>query len=834
MLLILGLGVGTFLSIRIANRSAVEGFRLFTESLKGESDWILEAPGGIPVQTLPVIREALGSLPVEMFPVLERSLTRVPGNARGPAEGTASVRLLGLDLVQLRPVASLIEGQGDDSFWDILHQDDHLLLSPFLAEKWNLRIGESVRLILQGSTETFTLKGLLPEVLDGQPLPKNLAVIDLRALLQRLEKDTIDRVEFLVPEGQRRDQVVKAVGDILRTTEVHSGRLRSPRDQQVDGASMTAAFRLNLTVLSLIALLVGMYLIAQTLDATVSRRRREIATLRSLGIPSKEIFRLWIAEALLYGVAAGIIGILIGALLSTVTVEAVTTTVRALYRDTVQSATKVTSGDVISGLLLGIGGSFLAAWIPARDAASTPPAQFLRLGKRIPPFPIFQHPWMGTAAIIAGAGLLLLPPWQRGPGVQVPVAGYGAAFLWLTGGTLLTVGSLKWIGSGIHRCFRDSPTLILAGGSLRTPTSRHQLAVSGFFVAIAMAAAMTFLISSFQHTVQSWLTHRLRADLFISSIGFQGGDSAQRMPGELLDRLEREPGIAVMDRSRAVEIRIKDFNTSLAGARFDLLGDRQQLLWIRGPFDEDRRPDSAHATGYANENLGRRAGLSPGDLITLATPDGPKVIWIGGLHADYGRDNGVLLIDLPLLEAWYRISDYDTAGVFLEDGFSPAEVQARLMDQYPGLAIRQNAELLEAALTIFNQTFAVTRALQVIGLVVALAGLALGLLSLLRESSRELALQRTLGMSRHQIAMTTGLEGLGIALAGLIAGILLSLALGLMLVFVINRQSFGWTLQIAFPWADYALLGASVLLLSLVIGYVSGRLYLRKWKPDPL
>jgi putative ABC transport system permease protein len=141
---------------------------------------------------------------------------------------------------------------------------------------------------------------------------------------------------------------------------------------------------------------------------------------------------------------------------------------------------------------------------------------------------------------------------------------------------------------------------------------------------------------------------------------------------------------------------------------------------------------------------------------------------------------------------------------------------------------------MDAALLVFNQTFAVTRALQLIGLVVAITGLVLSLLSLLRESGRELSLQKTLGMSRREIAATTAIEGLGIALTGLIAGILLSLALGLVLVYVINRQSFGWTLQTAYPWADILMLSANVIILGFAISYATGWLYLRKWKQEVL
>lgn len=835
LLLILGLGVGTFLSIRMANRAAVEGFQLFTESLSGGSDWIIEAPAdGIPVDRLPEIRAALDPLPAQLFPVVERTLSPLPGDDSAAAPMEAPVRLLGLDLVQIRSVATSSGEREMEDFWSIIDDPRHLLVSQAVADRWNTGEGAETTRVMDGQPRTFTIRGILPEFQDGQPLPRNLAVVDLSALRERVPDIGLSRVEIIIPEGPLRAANREAAGKRLQDTFGDEWTIRTPGERAVDGAAMTAAFRLNLTVLSLIALLVGLYLIAQTLDATVSRRRGEIATLRSLGIPPAGIYRLWLSEAVLYGLAASLAGLLIGSLMATLTVDAVTTTVRALYRDTVQTASTLRGSDVLLAFILGIGGSLVAAWLPARDAASTPPAQFLRLGKRIPPFPVFQHPWIGLLALLAGALLLLLPPWQPRPGASVPVAGYATAFLWLTGGTLVTVHSLRPIGKLLGRLLPNAPTARLAASRLRQPTSRHQLALSGFFVAIGMAAAMAFLINSFERTVTGWLEHRLRADLFIASAGFQGAEAGQRIPGRVLDQIESLSGIEALDRYRGIDITVAGTPVTLGGSRFDLLGNQQALLWIEEPLPAARRPAEADATGYANENLIRRTGIRTGDTVRVATPSGPVSIWIGGVQADYARDNGSILVDLRQLKSWYTFSDYDTASVFLAEGVDPLSLQAGIRESHPGLAVRRNGELMEAALFIFDQTFAVTRSLQLIGLFVALAGLALSLLSLLRESGRELSLQRTLGMTRGEIALSTALEGMGIALAGLLSGILLSAALGSVLIFVINRQSFGWTLQAAFPWADIAVLGLAVTGLGLVISHATGWLFVRKWKQEPL
>lgn len=834
LMTILGIGVGTFLSIRMANRAALEGFRLFTETIRGTSDWIVESPGeGIPIEALSEIRDVLGPLPADLYPVVESTLSKVETQPDGQRLFTQPIRLIGLDLVQIRELADDASVTDDSGFWESLRDPEHILIGSELESTWQTSLEQRLTLIFRGEPKLFTVRAILPmERRDGSPIPQNVAIIDLGALAIRSPGLMLDRIEIVIPEGPFREETSKRVKERLMTAYAGIYMVSSPAEQGLQGESMTAAFRLNLSVLSLIALLVGIYLIAQTLDATVSRRRREIATMRSLGVKPNEIYRLWLAEAFLYGIVAGIAGILVGWILSLLTIEAVTTTVRALYRDTAGSAARLTSGDVLLSFALGIGGSLLAAWLPAKDAASTPPAQFLKLGRRIPSFPLFESVGLGLMAVILGGALLLLPPWQASAHLSIPLGGYGSAFLWLTGGTLVVVRLLKGVGYALNSIWPHSASVRLAAGRLMHPTSRHQLALAGFYVAIGMAIAISFLIGSFEHTVTSWLKHRLRADIFISTVGFQGSDMDERIPAHILNSIEADPLVEAMDRFRMITIDVNGLSTGLGGMRMNLLGNKQNLLWIEAP-DPQISPSPDTVLGFANENLARRAFLKTGDRLTIPTPKGDKIVLIGGIHADYARDNGLLLLDIQYLEDWFEINSYDTASVFLKKDISVLQTKERFRERYPGLAVRDNPELMKTALRIFDQTFAVTKALQLIGIFVALSGLVLSLISLLRESDRELSLQKTLGMTRHQIALSSAVEGFGIAACGLLGGLFLSTALGYVMIFVINRQSFGWTLQTAYPITSTAITSIILLSLSWLISYATGALFLRRWKPDP-
>ena len=272
LLLILGLGVGTFLSIRMANRAAVDGFKLFTDSLRGTSDWIIESSGnGIALAELQQIRNALEGVPADLFPVMERSLFPLLDSGEPSEPIPQAVKLLGLDLVQLRSIASPGEDTSADAFWGMLDNPRHLLVSADIADQWQVTEGSVIDTAVDGVKETVEITGILPRFRDQIPLPRNLVVADLKALLARMDESTIDRVEVVIPPGNMRDQFIEETRARLEASLGDRYLISSPRDKRMDGETMTSAFRLNLTVLSLVALLVGVFLIAQTLDATVSR-----------------------------------------------------------------------------------------------------------------------------------------------------------------------------------------------------------------------------------------------------------------------------------------------------------------------------------------------------------------------------------------------------------------------------------------------------------------------------------------------------------------------------------------------------------------------------------
>jgi len=378
---ILALGVAVFISVRLANRAAVASFTHFTDTLTGQSDWIIQpAAGTLPETVLPELRAALIGNPVVIIPVVETTASRPPRAGETAAFGRTTFTLLGVDLISMANLArqqtggksffaeqtstSTSTARGPDpsaSFWTNFRAGPQLWISAaFAAELGNAR---TLTLVVNDMTHVLPIVGTIPALPDAPQAPASLILLDLPHLQQLAGKvGRIDRVEFVVESGPRADERREVLRGLLATLGRDGERwlVTSSGAKRESAETMTRAFRLNLTVLSLIALLVGLYLIFQALDGAVVRRRGEIAILRSLGVEETSIRRAWLAEAALLGLVGGACGILLGWGGAQFSVRAVGQTVNALYYATTVATAAPGSVDVGIGLALGLFASLVA------------------------------------------------------------------------------------------------------------------------------------------------------------------------------------------------------------------------------------------------------------------------------------------------------------------------------------------------------------------------------------------------------------------------------------------------------------------------------------------
>jgi putative ABC transport system permease protein len=839
LVLLLALGVGLVVAIRLANRAALSGFSQFTATLTGSSDWVVEpAAGRLPLSALPEMRAALAGDPVHLVPVLELSATPPTDPADStPRFGRASYTLLGLDIVALANLArdwdrglfdqrreTGADGSSPDAFWKLLTGEPQVWVSSDFA----VEPPSFIELVIDERAIRVGVAGVIPTVPNSPRPPASLLLIDL-AHLQRLagKEGMVDRVEVIVEPGAASDTVRERSRARLAALGGEGERwdVRAPGARRETAEQMTRAFRLNLTVLSLIALLVGGYLVFQALDGAVVRRRSEIAILRSLGVNASALQRAWLAEAAVLGLVGSLAGVLLGWAGAQVSVRAVGTTVNALYYATTVTAAHLTAGEAALGLMIGLGTALFAGWIPARDAARTPPAQLLTRGTPAPRVLRLRILLLATAALLATATVLAhLPPLRLAAGARLPLGGYAAALAAIAGAGLGAGLLLPAFARLLRSAGAAAAPLRIALGHLRRPSPRHRLAVAALVCAIGMTAGMAILVSSFEFTIRGWIARTLDSDLYLSSSGAQSASARNRISAGAAEAIRAHPAVLRARALVAVPARIGGLPTLVSGTELAALRGDAPGRWLSPP-SSPAFYDAARNAGLVavSEALAERLRLRPGDSLRLPTLAGPVDVEVAAIYSDYGNDRGTVLAEREHVARWFDVTDVTNLALDLRPDARVETVAADLRASYPGLTILPNASLRAEVLRIFRQTFSITYALEVIGIAVAVAGLGLTLASVLLDRRDELATLRALGMSRHEIALATMAEGALLGAVATAAGLALSLGLGWLLIHVINKQSFGWTLGQALPSLQLGLLAALVIAAATGVGYGVGR-----------
>jgi putative ABC transport system permease protein len=839
-ILILALGISVFFSIRLANRAAVNSFENFTGMLHQASDWQISASAGeLPDSTLGELREALGDLPVDMIPVLETTAAEPFKGGGDQLESRPMYDFVGLDLVAIQNPADAAgedldlfnqsstgsNSTGDNSFGKVMQNLNAAFISVGMATVRHLKIGDRFPVVIDDQLVDLEIAGLIPEIPSRPAAPDNLIIMDLPALQSLTHRaGKIDRIEFTVPEGPAAEAQRSQLHDVLVTLGKDRWQILSQADRRAGAAMMTRAFRMNLNLLSMIGLLVGLYLIFQSLDGAVVRRREEIGVLRSLGVTEKIIRQSWLLEAAVLGLIGGGLGALLGWGGAQVAVRFVGRTVNALYYTTSVQSARLSGGELLLALGIALGASLIAGWWPARQAAKTPPAQIL---SRSMESAVQKTPWQsagfGLAILIFSLFLTRLPPLRLAGALRVPLGGYAAAVgLIFAGGILCGIIMQKCAQSARFLGEASAPAKV-AISYLARSSSRHRLAAASLLCAVAMAAGMIILVASFDTTMRRWIANTFQADLYATSAGAQSASSQNRIPPQTWQRIAHYPGVAELNPMQVAQIQLKGISTMLVGVDVDFSRRHPNLIWLQAPKGDDFFYDARdEELGLASESFCERFQVRRGDVVDIPTPAGEKPIRIAGVFCDYGNERGSLLIARSHFAAWFGDELASSLILITRPGIDPEQLQVELSHDFPGLAILTNRHLRTEVLRVFHQTFSVTYALELIGIVVAVTGLGMTFSSMLVDRRNELTTLRALGWRRNDLATAASLEGALLSTGSVLAGLITSLGLGWILIYLINKQSFGWTLQFQIPWLSLAAVGLLVILSGTITAWLVG------------
>jgi putative ABC transport system permease protein len=803
----IALGVAAVVSVDLANESALRALRSSADAVAGRATHqAVGGPAGLPEDLYRILRVEEG---------IRASAPIVEGYAAVSASPERILRILGVDPFAEGPFRGDTWAFGTNAgVAGFLTRPGAGLLTEETAGRLDLAVGDSLTLTAGVADRSFLLLGLFrPEDDAARRALVMTAVMDVASAQEILGMEGIlSRVDLIIPGGAEGERLLARVLSVLPP-----GAAILPADARRESLErLTRAFRVNLLALSLLSLVVGMFLVHNTMTFQVLRNRRLIGTLRALGATRREVAALVGAQALLLGAAGTTLGLLLGYALANGLLHLVTRTINDLYFVLSVREIAVSPLTLGKGLFLGIAATAFSAAIPAYEAAATAPVAALRrsaiesrIRKAIPVIAL-------TGAAVAAMGsLLLLAP--RG-GLA---AGFGGLFAIIVGFALATPAAALIILRLVRPLLGAAAGILgsLAVRNVAASLSRTGVAVAALSVAVSATIGVGIMIGSFRATLVLWLESALRADLYVTASGPDRGAVRTPLDPALVERLAETPGVAATVRARRSFLESADETTEL------FIVDLPDPSLAGFPFKEGERDAALRAllsseAVIVSEPYALRHGLSPGDAVRLRTDRGERSFPVAGVYYDYGSDRGVVTVSRRTYRMHWDDPAIDSLGIYLEPGADPAASAARLRARAGGgrVAVTSNQDLRELSLAVFDRTFAVTAVLRLLAVFIAVVGILSALASLEIERSRELSTLRTLGLPPHRlfglIACETGLIGL---VAGTLA-IPLGLAQALVLIRIVIRRAFGWTLQVRVD--PEILLTAAVL--SIVAAFLAG------------
>lgn len=790
------LGVAVYLAIQIANQSARQAFGATVDLVAGKAELqITRAVSGLPDETFPEIARQPG---IRGATPLVRGIVTLPDF---PGE---YLQVLGLDIFtnasfRTFELTNFAAGDFDVQRW--LADADALAVSEEFARLHDLKSGDPLRVQVNGADRHLRVGFIMRA--NGMPaVDTHFAAMDI-GWAQELfgKRGHLDSIQLQLKTLREREAVAAALRKIVPS----DASVETPAQRGAQLENMLGGFQLNLTAMSLVSLLVGMFLIYNTVSASVVRRRSEIGILRSLGVTRTEVRSLFLAEAFLLGTIGTLLGLVAGMFLARLLVGTVTQTISSLY--VLLSVRSLTLTPSMFGLAiaLGLGSVLVAAWVPAAAAAKMDPVRALRAGSIIEQSVRLSRGWFWFALLLLGAAvgtsavaLRLGPPWF----------GFVAAFCVLAGFSCLVPGVAarfsKTIGLILRRGGKRFVEPKLAAGNLARSLVRNSVTIAALSAAVAMAIGVSVMVFSFRTTVESWIDQTLVADLFIAPASNEVVGPTSFMPPEPIRFLEAHSSVAAVDTFREIDLSMGNETIAVAVVRG---AERRELHFLRGNDREIMKRFRAEPCVVVSESFARRRGTRDGESLELATPLGPRRFPIAGTFYDYTRDQGLVFMSEKTFMPLWNDERVNSLAVYLKPGASAEDLTAAFRAKFSGsgqFMILANRDLRTRVFEIFDQTFAVTYVLRTIAVLVAIAGICLGLTTLIAERSRELAVFRAIGGSAAQLRRVllweSGMIGLLASIVGLASGVCLSLVL----TGVINRAFFGWTIQLAIPWSSLA------------------------------
>ncbi len=781
-LLGIAVGVAVIVAVDLANASARKAFLLSMDAITGEATHqVVGGPGGIAEEDYVRLRTEQGMR--RIAPVIEGSVT------------VAGIRLqiMGVDLFTEQDMRSFTAEATSDStaagrdvetvIRGFLTEPGALTMSRGTATLLELELGDRFEVVADGRLHTAVLLAVFGDR-DSAGLDRLLITDIATAQVWLDQRGFISRIDVRVDDGDEAmvRQLESALPDGARLLTA-AGRTRTTAD-------LSAAFMTNLTAMSLLALLVGLFLIYNSVSFSVLQRRGLIGIQRALGVTRAELYALILAEAAMIGFVAACIGVLAGLWLGEQLLALVARSINDFYYRVNVTGVVAEPLSIAKGMAAGVGAALLAAAVPALEASSYQPRLAMARStleqrtRRLLPIVALS----GCAAILAAAALLMLSGRNL-------VAGLAAVFLLILGFALCIPPLVRVATRTLQPLAkRNGGTLAsMAISGISANLSRTGVAIVALAIAVSATIGVSVMVDSFRGSVRQWLEQTLQADIYV---GVERGS----LDPALLADLVALPGVEAYSTSRRTFLENEDGRTQLvviemapgSYAGTEILDADAADVWPAWESGD---------VVLVSEPYAYRNGVTPGSVVELRTATGPRNFRIAATYQSYDINASALLISRSTYDRHWNDRGIDSVGLYLADGVDSRDVLQRIESISAGrqqIRFESNQRIRDLSLEVFDRTFIITDVLYWLAVIVALIGILGAMLAMQLERVREFAVLRALGMTQAQLGGMIALQSGVIGLLSGIAAIPLGLVMAYLLIEVINRRAFGWQIDMTF------------------------------------
>ncbi|MFC3076547.1 FtsX-like permease family protein [Phenylobacterium terrae] len=790
----IAVGVALGLAVHLINASALNEFAQAVRTVSGDADLQVRGrtPAGFDEQLYPRLARLPGVAGVS--PALEMDASLGP---RAPAT------LIGLDVLRAAQVTPALLGEA--SAGPAAFDPEAVFLSPAALQAAGLAVGDTLEVAANGRTARLRIAGTLPSAPEGQ----RLAVMDIAAAQWRFGRlGALDRLDLRLDQGADAGEARRRISALLPA----QAELGDPQTEARRSDALSRAYRVNLDMLALVALVTGGFLVFSAQSLAVARRRPQFALARVLGLTRRAVLVQVAAEGAVIGMAGALAGLALGVGLAWAGLALLGGDLGGGYFEGPPPQLVFAPGAALVFVGLGLAAALLGSLLPARQAARVQAAQALKnVGDAIDP----RAPPGGriALALLAAGALAAFAPAVGG----LPLFGYASIALLLAGG----VAAMPWLArvllSPLQRIGTRRAPLDLALKRLWGAPSQAAIALCGIVASTSLMIAMAVMVTSFRGSVDEWLGQVLPADLYLR-LEDGGGFSPEAQAA-----IAAAPGVARADFSYSTSFSVSpDRPPVILTAR----EDPARTLPLIGA--ERPAPDGLTPV-WASEPAVRVLGWRPGRTLELPIGAGPPAkVYVAGVWRDYARQSGALAMDVRDFTRLTGEARRTEAAVELASGAQAEAAIAAIRGAVPPgvgqrMMLAQAGELRRLALSIFDRSFAVTYLLEAIAILVGLAGVAATISAQTLARTKEFGMLRHLGVLKREIAAMLAAEGALLGLVGGIAGIGLGLAMSQVLIGVINPQSFNWTMQTRLPLGLFATVAVALVAASAGTALLAGR-----------